>query len=67
MAWVEVDVDLEKFDDNELINELRSRDYYVSERKFATDLNRIAEDIKLGKDYLPKLRELIYNEAGIIL
>ena len=61
---VEVDIDLEEFDDDELIDELESRgiNYYNP-----TDvIERIWQNRRQGKDYQRELDDLIYEVLGRI-
>ena len=58
---VDVDVDLDSFTDEELIEEIRARniDYYD-----ITLLERIRQRRILGKDYQKELDELIFISLG---
>lgn len=64
---VEVDVDLDEFDTDDLIEELESRGHLVSSDS-GEDHNEILVKIwelrRLGKDYDRELDELIYKVLG---
>ncbi len=66
---VEVDVDLEDFDTEDLIDELerRGRGFDI-DNQYPTDLvNEIYQKRRLGKDYQRELDELIYTTLGKVL
>lgn len=70
-------IDLGKISDNDLINECEYRLSYESfanklmnitkENSYTTQLESIANDIKLGKDITEKLRAYIYDSIGMIV
>lgn len=71
MAYVEVDVDLDIFDDEDIIEECKLRGLTVGEGDVehysASDLVRDIYNAKtMGKDYEPMLRELFYRTLGKI-
>lgn len=72
MTYVTVDVDLEEFDTDDLIDEVRSRGYTVNDNGLSIyDKNElirvIYEKRRLGKDYQAELDQLILQEIGRIL
>ena len=67
-----VDVELEEFDTDDLIDEVRSRGYTVNDNGLSIyDKNElirvIYEKRRLGKDYQAELDQLILQEIGRIL
>lgn len=62
---VEVWVDLEDFDDDELLKEMQSRDIAFSGGNLRI-IQQIYDAYRLDKDYDDKLRELFYNALGRI-
>ena len=65
---VEVDIDLEDFDTDELIEELERRGTGTVEYGNGTEvLQTIYEKRRLGKDYQRELDELIYVAIGKIV
>lgn len=66
---VEVDVDLEDFDDDELIDELerRGRGFEIDSQKPTELVEKIWQLRRLGKDYQQELDELIYAAIGKIV
>jgi hypothetical protein len=66
---VEVDVELDDFDDYDLIDELerRGRGFEVAGMAPTDLLRTIYEKRRLGKDYQTELDELIYVGLGKIL
>ena len=65
---VEVDVDLDSFDDQDLIDELESRGLgFEVDSQTPTELvNRIYQLRRSGRDYQHELDELIYVAIGRI-
>ena len=65
---VEIDVDLEDFDTDDLIDELASRGHKVDEE---IDVKELIEAIfhkrRLGMDYQVELDELIYSGLGRLI
>jgi hypothetical protein len=65
---VDIDIDIEDFDTDDLIEELERRN--ISHSASNTDKN-LLEAIylkrRVGKDYQKELDELIYNELGKII
>ncbi len=66
---VEVDVGLEDFDDEDLIEELESRGkgFEIASRNGTEIVRLIYEKRRLGQDYQHELDELIYMAIGKIL
>mgnify|MGYP001051206182 CR=1 FL=1 len=56
---VDVDVDLDEFDDDEIVDELEHRGYYVSKDKASQGFNR--EDWQFLLDLLDKQPETWYT------
>jgi hypothetical protein len=65
---VEVDVDLDSFDDQDLIDELesRGRGFEVDSQTPTELVNRIYQLRRSGRDYQRELDELIYVTIGRI-
>ncbi len=66
---VEVDVGLEDFDDEDLIEELESRGkgFEIASRNGTEIVRLIYEKRRLGQDYQHELDELIYMAIGKIV
>ena len=70
---VEVDIDLEEFTDDELVEELESRGKMVGDQRVnpkgdsVTLLTSIFEKRRIGEEYQTELDELIYNVIGRIV
>ena len=70
---VEVDVDLEEFTDDELVEELESRGKMIGDNRVnpkgdsITLLTAIYEKRRMGVDYQTDLDDLIYNALGRIV
>ena len=69
---VEVEVDLEDFDDDELMDELERRQLdlntqYVSGDRMRELLTAVWERRRLGKDYQAQLDDMIYYGLGKIV
>ena len=67
--YVEVDVDLTDFDEEELAKELEYRGYVVYKNDRPKDqlINSIYLKRRLGQDYQAELDQLIYQILGKIL
>ena len=68
-TYVEVDVDLDDFDDYDLIEELekRGRGFEVAGETPTELVTQIYLNRRLGKDYQRELDELIYVAIGKIV
>jgi hypothetical protein len=66
---VEVDVDLDDFDDYDLIEELerRGKGFEVAGETPTELVTKIYEKRRLGKDYQEELNELIYVAIGKVI
>ncbi len=66
---VEVDVDLDDFDDYDLIEELerRGKGFEVAGKTPTELVTKIYEKRRLGKDYQEELNELIYVAIGKVV
>lgn len=69
---VEVDVDLDDFDTDDLVEELKSRGYdYEVEGVNGNDMRQLLEEIwykrRLDRDYQSELNQLIYGVLGKIV
>lgn len=68
---VEVDVDLDEFDTDDLIEELESRGHMVTDYEDGQDHNEILYKIwelrRLGKDYDAEVEQLIYRVLGKVI
>jgi hypothetical protein len=70
MAYVQID--LSDIDDDELIDELKSRDYVVTHEPYVSDnlideLNKINELNSLGINYTQELADIIYKYTDKIM
>jgi hypothetical protein len=61
MAYIEVEVGLEEFLDQELIDELEERGWYVSEDEPEEQLTREEKDVILDFVYRSKPGTIAYN------
>lgn len=61
MAYIEVDVNLEDFEDQELIDELEERGYYVSEDEPEEQLTREEKDVIMNMMGIGKVGSIEYN------
>jgi len=69
-TYVDVDVDLEDFDDRDLLDELERRGLGADTSGETTNTELIKEIYykrRLGKDFSRELDELIYSVTGRIL
>ena len=66
---VEVDVDLDDFDDDDLIDELerRGRGFEIDSYKPTELVEKIWEKRRIGQDYQKELDDLIYVTLGRVL
>jgi hypothetical protein len=69
---VYVQIDLSDIDDDELIDELKSRDYVVTHEPYVSDnlideLNKINELNSLGINYTQELADIIYKYTDKIM
>jgi hypothetical protein len=66
---VEVDVDLDDFADDDLIDELerRGRGFEVNSQTPTELVTKIYEKRRLGHDYQAELEELIYVSIGRVI
>ena len=66
---VEVDVDLDDFDDDDLIDELerRGRGFEVDSQTPTELVTKIWEKRRIGNDYQKELDELIYVTLGRVV
>jgi hypothetical protein len=66
---VEIDVELDDFDDQDLIDELerRGRGFEVAGRAPTDLVRQIYENRRLGQDYQQELDELIYVAIGRVV
>lgn len=71
-TYVDVDVDLEEFSDEELFEELQSRGKVIGDSRVrpltepSVLLHSIYEKRRIGDDYQSELDELIYSTIGRI-
>lgn len=61
-VFVDVDVELDSFDDSDLIEELEDRGYDVVQKNYW--IQKIYEKRKLGQDYSKELDEMIWKMIG---
>jgi hypothetical protein len=71
MAYITVDVDLDQFDDEDLLDEVKHRNLSVSDYATSEQMNEIINTIwqkrREGKDYQKELDDLIYRGIGKII
>lgn len=72
MTWINVDVDMSEFDDEELVIEMQRRGYVVNdicEPEDKEELNRIYEALYLGKqeEAMRRMKEYVCNKVGRLL
>jgi len=65
-TYVDVDIDLEEWTTEELIEELNSRNDESFEGEVSV-LHTICDKIKLGQNYEQDLKDLIYHKLGKIV
>ena len=68
-VWTTVEVDLDEFDTDDLIDELtkRGKGMEISSQSGTELLTAIYEKRRLGKDYQRDLDQLIYQTIGKII
>jgi hypothetical protein len=70
---VEVDVDLDDFDDDDLINTLENRGYIIGDAVSSSDVDLLEfvgllhQQRRTGQDYQKTLDDLIYHTIGKIV
>ena len=66
---VEVDVSLEDFDDDDLIDELerRGKGFEIANQSPTELVQQIYQKRRLGKDYQSELDQLIYEVLGRVI
>lgn len=64
---VEVEVELDDFDTDDLIEELESRGEFANSTGSTSILRTVYNKRRLGKDYQQELDELIYSVLGRIV
>ena len=65
---VEVDVGLEDFDDDDIIEEYKSRGFDINgELEFKEALTEIYQLRRLGKSYENELNKLICDALGVVI
>ena len=71
MTWINVDVDMSEFNDEELVIEMQRRGYVVrdSDEPQENDLLRIYEALQLGKqeEATRRMKEYVCNKLGRVL
>jgi hypothetical protein len=70
MAYVEVEVDLDQFDDDELIEEVKARGLYVDGISYSSkeeDLEVIYQLRRCGKSYDHLMDAYIYKVLGKVI
>lgn len=66
MAYVEVDVDLQDFSDDEIIEEYELRGL-GSRREYLDGLSEIYQLRRLGKPYENELNKIICDALGVVI
>jgi hypothetical protein len=65
---VEIDVDLDCFDDDDIIEEYKSRGFDINgEHQFNEALTEIYQLRRLGKPYENELNKLICDTLGVVI
>lgn len=67
MAYISVEVDLDEFDDNELIEELKARGYEVNAQEQEQDLEKIYLLRRNGQAYDHLMDAYIYRVLGKVI
>ena len=67
MAYIEIDVDLTDFSDDDIREEAIARDLFGSDYGINQLITELYEKRRLGKDYQSELDKIIYETIGKIV
>ena len=67
MAYIEIDVDLKDFSDDDIYDEAIARDLFSVDYDIAVLIRSLYEKRRLGKDYQSELDKIIYETIGKIV
>ncbi len=67
MAYIEIDVDLKDFSDDDIYEEAIARELFSVDYDIAVLIRSLYEKRRLGKDYQSELDKIIYETIGKIV
>jgi hypothetical protein len=67
MAYIEINVDLDDFSDDDIYEEAIARELFSVDYDIAVLIRSLYEKRRLGKDYQSELDKIIYETIGKIL
>ena len=67
MAYIEIDVDLKDFSDDDIYDEAIARNLFSAEDDIALLVTELYQKRRLGKDYQSELDKIIYETIGKIV
>jgi hypothetical protein len=67
MAYIEIDVELNDFSDDDIYEEAIARDLFRSDSDINQLITELYEKRRLGKDYQSELDKIIYETIGKII
>jgi hypothetical protein len=67
MAYIEIDVDLKDFSDDDIYDEAIARELFSVDYDIAVLIRSLYEKRRLGKDYQSELDKIIYETIGKIV
>jgi hypothetical protein len=67
MAYIEIDVDLNDFSDDDIYEEAIARNLFRSDPDINQLITELYEKRRLGKDYQSELDKIIYETIGKIV
>jgi hypothetical protein len=67
MAYIEINVDLDDFSDDDIYEEAIDRGLFNSDYGIAVLIRSLYEKRRLGKDYQSELDKIIYETIGKIV
>jgi hypothetical protein len=67
MAYIEIDVELNDFSDDDIREEAIARDLFGSDYGINQLITELYEKRRLGKDYQSELNKIIYETIGKIV
>jgi hypothetical protein len=67
MAYIEIDVDLKDFSDDDIYDEAIARELFSVDYDIAVLIRSLYEKRRLGKDYQAELDKIIYETIGKII
>ena len=67
MAYIEINVDLDDFSDDDIYEEAIARELFSVDYDIAVLIRSLYEKRRLGKDYQSELDKIIYETIGKIV